>query len=203
MKAYVYILNGKVVINPEPMPEQQATIFAFDEITHQRALKEWEYNCKECLPVAGFEQLYLISEDGQVYGLKKQKLLGLQTSRGYKQAWLSKNNVCRGMSVHRLVATAFIPNPNNLPEVNHKNGIKSDNRKENLEWCTHQGNMDHAKNHGLMAIGEKSGQSKLNEFQVRVIRNCNDLSNRALGRIFGISHNAVGDIKHRKKWKHI
>lgn len=60
--------------------------------------------------------------------------------RGYFKILLSKNKKQYTRNVHRLVAETYIPNPNNLPVINHKNEIKNDNRVENLEWCTHQYN---------------------------------------------------------------
>ena len=69
--------------------------------------------------------------------------------RGYKVVYLyNKNNKSKCHLVHRILAKMFIPNPQNLPIINHKNGIKTDNRIENLEWCTYSENLKHAyKNH--------------------------------------------------------
>jgi hypothetical protein len=71
-----------------------------------------------------------------------------EKSRVYRR----KEGVIRSFSIHRLLAEHFIPNPNNYPEVNHKNGIKTDNRLENLEWCTHSYNCKHAIDVGLHKI---------------------------------------------------
>ena len=68
---------------------------------------------------------------------------------GYIAAKLCRNNVAITVDVHRLVATAFIPNPHNLPEVNHKDGIKANCSYDNLEWTTHQENIRHAVATGL------------------------------------------------------
>ncbi len=68
---------------------------------------------------------------------------------GYKMIALTKKGNTKIISMHRLVAIAFIPNPKNKPCINHKNGIKTDNRIKNLEWCTHAENSQHAYRTGL------------------------------------------------------
>lgn len=76
-------------------------------------------------------------------------------------------------SVHKLVATAFIPNPNNLPQINHIDGDKNNNSVENLEWCTNGYNQQHAVNTGLKDVSKMSANSsfrKLNEEQVSFIK---------------------------------
>ena len=75
---------------------------------------------------------------------------------GYRQIMLYKHNVGKMYQVHRLVAAAFIPNPDSLPTVNHKNGIKTDNRADNLEWCSYSDNNLHA----LNVLGRKPGYCK-------------------------------------------
>lgn len=72
---------------------------------------------------------------------------------GYLTVCLSSNCYYKPVKVHRIVAKTFIENPNNYPVVNHKNGIKSDNRVENLEWCTTEYNLKHAKLTGLIKSG--------------------------------------------------
>lgn len=104
--------------------------------------------------VVGFEGLYKVSSLGRVYSVPRERIsksghrnvvyggfLSLQTiKKGYLRIGLSKDDKHYNFLVHRLVAMAFIPNPNNYPQINHKNSDKSDNRVENLEWCTNEYN---------------------------------------------------------------
>jgi hypothetical protein len=77
------------------------------------------------------------SRHGGTYLTRNGKLLSIAKDRyGYHFVRLSKDNISKNLFVHRLVAIAFIPNPNNLPIINHKNETKTDNRVQNLEWCT-------------------------------------------------------------------
>lgn len=86
--------------------------------------------------VIGYEGLYEVSNIGNVRNVRRNTLLRLSKTKGYIQVYLYKNGVKTGLKVHRLVAEAFIPNPDNLPQVNHKDENKMNNRVENLEWCT-------------------------------------------------------------------
>lgn len=111
--------------------------------------------------IAGYEGLYLVSDEGEVVALPKVVKTHYRTAhrkakpikihlRGknglmYAFASLSKDGKTKAYSVHRLVAQAFIPNPDNLPEVNHKDENPLNNRVENLEWCTRQYNIDYSK----------------------------------------------------------
>lgn len=104
--------------------------------------------------INGFEGLYQVSNLGRVKSMARkvvfgydseyqtsEKILSPHTARGYKQVMLSQNGIRYYRQIHRLVAEAFIPNPNNYPIINHKNEIRDDNRVENLEWCTHTYNL--------------------------------------------------------------
>ena len=82
-----------------------------------------------------FNGLYEVSIDGKVKN-KYGKVLKEDCIKGYLRVRLYKEKKYHRIFVHRLVAMAFIPNPDNLPQINHKNEIKTDNRVENLEWCT-------------------------------------------------------------------
>ena len=119
---------------------------------------ETESLIEEWRDVVGFEGLYQVSNLGRVKGLdrlvdtninnvdkriSKGKLLKPQfNNKGYKRVNLCKNGTFKSVFVHRLVAEAFIPNPNNYPVVNHKDENKQNNCVENLEWCTQKYNMN-------------------------------------------------------------
>lgn len=86
--------------------------------------------------IPGYEGLYQASTFGNIRSVFGNKLKAAKYSRDYLQVTLYKGGHKKCLSVHRLVATTFIPNPQNMPEVNHKDENKLNNRLENLEWCT-------------------------------------------------------------------
>ena len=91
--------------------------------------------------IKGYEGLYQVSNLGNVYSIKNNKLLKLHIShKGYVVVCLYKNNKQHTQQIHRLIAQAFIPNPNNLPCVNHKDENPGNNDFRNLEWCTYKYN---------------------------------------------------------------
>jgi hypothetical protein len=109
--------------------------------------------------IPNYEGLYQVSNYGRVKSLgneakKKERILKPATVRGYQ--YVSLKSFC--ISIHRLVAITFIPNPKNKKTVNHKDGIKANNKVSNLEWNTHQENINHAKLSGL--LGSKSPYTK-------------------------------------------
>lgn len=114
-------------------------------------IEEWK-------DIAGYEGSYQVSNTGKVKSLARfrrskgsgiapvaEKLLTLNTDKdGYKEVALCKNNKLRYFRVHRLVATAFIPNPDGLPMINHKDENPANNYVENLEWCTNSYNISYS-----------------------------------------------------------
>ena len=92
---------------------------------------------EEWRPFPGYENDYLISNKGNVFSIRANRCLKQKlTSRGYLRVSPCVNGRRTEVSIHRAVALAFIPNPENKPTVNHINEVKTDNRVENLEWAT-------------------------------------------------------------------
>ena len=137
----------------------------------------------------------------------KERILKLSFHRqGYLYVGLSKNGKQNANYAHRLIATAFIPNPDKKQFVNHKNGIKWDNRKVNLEWSTKSENTQHAFDTGLIKpmAGEKHVMVKLTEKEVLEIRELKGFkSERKIAKEFNVSQATVSQILNRKAWTHI
>lgn len=152
---------------------------------------------------------YLISDQGRLKSIKfgKERLRKpIVDGKGYMRISLSDNGFQNTQKIYRLVAIHFIPNPENKPQVNHKNGIKADNRAENLEWCTHQENMTHASVNGLMMAGENNSSSILNSekvIQLRQLHRQGNISIRSLAKKFEISYPTARNIIIGKKWKKV
>ena len=107
------------------------------------------YDMSEWKEIKNFEK-YLISSDGEVYNTQTKKILKKNGCGCYYIIFLYQNKIKEKFYIHRLVAQAFIPNPNHKKVVNHINGNKKDNRVENLEWATQSENMKHAIATGLI-----------------------------------------------------
>lgn len=113
-------------------------------------------------PIDGYPN-YFISEDGKVWNSKKNLFLKHMINRGYCQIILCRHSKHKTFKIHRLVALAFLPNPENKREVNHKDGNKENNHVSNLEWNTRSENNIHRYASGLFSVTEKMRrQSQIN-----------------------------------------
>ena len=146
--------------------------------------------------VYGFDD-YLCSEQGEIYSLKRNRILKGRSMKGYRRVVLMKDGKTIDALVHRLIAQTFIPNPENKPEVNHKDGNKKNNSVFNLEWCTHKENVHHAMKTGLKN-DRKVNDEKLNEIR-RLISE--GKRNTEIEKITGIPRKTVSNIRIGKYYK--
>ena len=151
---------------------------------------------------------YSVSNYGKIRNDKTGRILKPQKNTcGYLFVVLYENGVCKTLKIHRLVALAFIDNPENKRTINHIDGVKINNFVDNLEWNTQSENMQHAVNTGLNdAKGIKNGRAKLSENQVLEIRKLyatGDYYQKDLAKIFDVHQTVIGFIINRKLWKHI
>jgi hypothetical protein len=134
--------------------------------------------------VKDYEGIYEVSNLGNVkrinsktLGVNKKYCNGyilkpLDNGMGYLRVKLSKDNKSKRVLLHKIIAHAFIDNPDNKKTINHINGIKSDNRIENLEWCTQSENCKHAFVIGLSSFTENKRVAMLSNFNKRWCSNC-------------------------------
>ena len=147
---------------------------------------------------------YEISQNGVIRNKINKKIKSQYIcSSGYYMVSFSYNNKTKPQRVHRLLAMTFIPNKDNLPFINHKDGNKLNNSIENLEWCTHSFNMKHAFKMGLINnTGQNNGMSKLNDIKAKEIKLLllKGLSQQKIANIYGVSRSAVLKIKRNLTW---
>ncbi len=168
----------------------------------QEQKEEWE-------DVVGFEDYFKVSNLGRVSSKRTGKILKLHKRRDRRvTVAVSVSGIKITFSLHRLVAQAFIPNPENKPEVNHIDGNPSNNTQENLEWVTASENIIHAVNNGLrlnQVKGEQVGTSKLTTELVLWVRSVYTPRDkvygaRALARELNISHQTLLSAINNTTW---
>lgn len=165
---------------------------------------------EQWMPVAGFESYYQVSNLGRIRTIKtgRIRILG-HNEQGYNTVSLCMDGRCRTKIVHRIVAKAFLSKEHPLAngDVNHINGIKTDNRVENLEWTNDKLNSDHAFSLGLIVRpkGEDCSAAKLTNSQVVAIRKRleNGCPNLTIAKEYNVSTGLICSIKKRRIWKHI
>lgn len=186
-------------------------------IRHTHSKNEEEVIWKD---VVGYEGLYRVSNDGVVKNIprtfkmkdgrnrtiKKETIMSFEIDKdGYYRVGLRKNAKQLNHYVHRLVANAFIHNPNNKEQVNHIDGIKNNNNVENLEWVTHKENREHAAANGLVPDqwGRKNPNSKLTEQDVLLIKKLKEdgMTYREVSENIGTSISNVKNIVLGRTWK--
>lgn len=162
--------------------------------------------------VVGYEGMYEVSNKGRVRSLDRKDIRGRRvkgkylkykkTSRGY----LSLQLCGKDCLIHRLVAKAFIPNPENKPQVNHIDGDKSNNNVENLEWCTSSENNKHRYRYGLYnQDGVKNPQSKFTEEDVKEILEMlyKNITLTEIAKQYNVSITTISNIKNGITYKNI
>ena len=160
--------------------------------------------------IKGFEGLYAITSCGKVWSYRSKKFLALyQTKSGYLTANLSKNGKSKPYRVNRLVAEAYLENPNNLPYVNHKDEVKTHNWINNLEWCDAKYNNNYGSHSKRVAEGYLNGGKncyKVKQFSLegeyiatyrsmREAERLNNLANGSLSAYFKNHYSQWGGYK--------
>lgn len=184
-----------------------------EEVARSLALADGE----ECRFIPGLEGRYCATNFGRIFSLnyrrtgRPHELAQAVHPEGYRRVKLSAINKNFATAVHRLVAMAFIPNPDDLPQVNHKDGDKGNNLLGNLEWCDNAGNQKHAFEHGLHVypVGEDHVMAVLTESDVIAIKE--ELRRvpaykgqlMDIGRRYGVTNHCIFDIKHGRAWGHV
>lgn len=151
----------------------------------------------------GVQSNYTLSEDGSVYNEQKQKFL--KGTSVTKQNRYVKVHVDKFRPLHRLVAEAFVPNPKNLPQVNHIDGNRLNNAATNLEWVSASANVQHAYSTGLKHNrGESNPVRILTEKNVRDIRNTSGTARQIRDHLgLRVSVACVKSVRNGKTWSHV
>lgn len=161
------------------------------------------------IEISGYEGRYWITKQGEIINRKGICLVSTKDKHGYLRVSLHKPRSQKTHFVHRLVCDAYLPNPDNKPMVNHINGVRHDNRLENLEWCTAKENIQHSFRNGRIGKsikGENCPQHILKEADIPTIRKLlsdGKKSLREIGEIYKVSPNTIYSVKSGKNWRHV
>lgn len=174
---------------------------------------------EEWRDVVGWEGMYKVSNCGRIFSLprrdKRNRSWGgyymsfTKNKYGYLTVNLTRDAKQKRYAVHRLVACAFLQNPNNYKEINHKDENKENNNLSNLEWCTRSYNVTYGrldeKFRKHRVAGERCGRSKItleqvNEIRAKYVRNSRKFGLPSLAKEYGISPSQVGNIVREKSW---
>lgn len=174
---------------------------------HHTGIKSMEEIWK---PVVGWEGVYEVSNLGNVKRIMNGFVLkpSVQTAHACKNPYkrlrvgLWKNNKGKQYKIHRLVAEAFIPNPENKPQVNHKDNNPLNNNINNLEWVTGKENIHYAMNQGRMNRGSNNGMSKLQKEDILSIRKSNETKKEIMNR-HSISKSYLNQLLRGERWSHV
>lgn len=150
-----------------------------------------------------YEGLYSVSPNGKVYSYKSNKYIKLQSNGHYLKVTLTKNGKQTQKLVHRIVAKAFIPNPEDKKEVNHIDGNKSNNCVSNLEWTTPKENQQHAVKTNLRKFGTDLWNGKFSKEQVLKIIQLKKkgMSCKKLGKMFNCDATTISAISRGLRYK--
>ncbi len=159
------------------------------------------------LPIAGYEGLYEVSDQGRVRRLvghlcRVERFIGYVDGAGYIQAHLHKDGIGKQRRVHHLVLESFGPPRPEGTECAHHDGDRQNNRIGNLRWATSKENYQDAVRHGTNGCGERNGNARFTNDNVRYIRRSPE-SQRHLAKRFGASKTAIGRIRRRETWRHV
>lgn len=168
---------------------------------------DMRFNGVDFFEIPGFGD-YMVSRCGLFLSVKRSKYKILNSSlngNGYNVVHLFKNGKRNVFQAHRIVAAVFLGNPENKPEVNHINGVKSDNRANNLEWVTRSENRRHAFMIGLQSnCKENNPRAKITSMDADSIRkmySSGKFTQKQIGEFFGITQMTVSAITTKKNWK--
>ena len=176
---------------------------------------------EEWKDIKDYEGFYQVSNKGRIKSVDREVKAGFGSTRivkgrimktdlsnsGYLRVCGCKENKKFKIEVHRAVIEAFIPNPKNKPECNHKDGIKTNNHVDNLEWATRSENQRHAFDNGLKNIpkGSNHHNTSLTEDDVRDIKKHlkDGLTQQTIADFYGVHSSTISNINTKKNWAHV